>query len=204
MTSTIKAIIFDFGGVLLDWNPHNLYQAYFPDQPQAIDEFLEEVDFYAWNAKQDQGRSFAEGVAELSAKFPHRAELIQAFADNWGDSIKGEIAGTVKILYELKAKGYPLYGLSNWSQETFPLVRDEYPFFDEIDKIIISGEVNLIKPEPEIYHLLLSKIAYRAEECVFIDDSLVNVETARGLGIRAIHFKSPEKLGMVLAEYAVL
>ena len=203
MTSAIKAIIFDFGGVLLDWNPHNLYQAYFPDQPQAIDEFLEEIDFYAWNATLDQGHSFAEGVAELSAKFPHRAELIQAFADNWGDSIKGEITGTVKILYELKAMGYPLYGLSNWSLETYPVIKD-YPFIKEFDEVILSGKVGLIKPDPAIYHLLLSKIAYRAEECVFIDDSLVNVEAARDLGMMAIHFKSPEGLKRLLGECGVL
>ena len=200
---SIKAIIFDFGGVLFDWNPHNLYRAYFPDQPEAIDEFLEEIDFYAWNAKQDQGRSFAEGVAELSAKFPHRTELIRAYADNWGDSIKGEIAGTVEILYELKAKGYPLYGLSNWSLETYAHIKD-YPFLKEFDEIILSGEVGLIKPDPAIYRLLLSKIEYSAEECVFIDDSLVNVETARDLGFQAIWFADPEKLKRVLRKYGIL
>ncbi len=202
MTSTIKAIVFDFGGVLLDWNPHNLYQSYFPNQPQAIDEFLEEIDFYAWNAKQDQGRSFAEGVAELSAKFPHRAELIQAYADKWEKSIAGEIAGTVKILYELKAMGYPLYGLSNWSLETYAVIKD-YPFIKEFDEVILSGKVGLIKPDPAIYHLLLSKIAYSADECIFIDDSLVNVEAARDLGMRAIHFKSPEELERTLKEHEV-
>lgn len=200
----IKAVIFDFGGVLIDWNPHNLYNAYFPNQPHAIDEFLEEIDFYAWNAKQDQGRSFAEGVAELSAKFPHRAELIQAYADHWENTITGEIAGTVEIFYELKAKGYPLYGLSNWSPETFPLIKDEYPFLNEFDEVVLSGDVGLVKPNPEIYRLLLSKIEYSADECVFVDDSPVNVETARDLGMRAVHFRSPEKLERILKEYEVL
>ena len=203
MKPSIKAIVFDFGGVLLDWNPHNLYRAYFPDQPQALEDFLNEVDFYAWNAEQDRGRSFADGVAELSAKFPHRAELIKAFAANWEESVIGEIAGTVAILYKLRAIGYPLYGLSNWSSETFPLVRNKYAFFDEFDEIVFSGEVNLIKPEPEIYHLLLSKIAYQASECLFIDDSQANIDTAKALGFQAVLFESPEGLERMLGECGV-
>ena len=204
MKNTIKAIIFDFGGVLVDWNPRNLYNAYFPDQAQALEDFLAEVDFYTWNAQQDKGRSFAEGVAELTEKFPHRTDLIQAYAEHWADSITGDIAGTVEILYRLKAKGYPLYGLSNWSAETFPLVRNEYPFFDEFDEIIISGEVNLNKPEPEIYNLLLSKIAYSAAECLFIDDSQANVDAAKALGFQALRFETPEVLERALKEYGVL
>ena len=203
MKPTVKAIIFDFGGVLLDWDPRHLYNAYFPDQPQALEDFLNEVDFYAWNAEQDKGRSFAAGVDALSAKFPHRAELIEAFATNWEQSITGEISGTVEILYRLKAKGIPLYGLSNWSPETFPLVRNKYSFFDEFDEIVFSGEVNLIKPEPEIYHLLLSKIPYQASECLFIDDSQANIDTARALGFYGICFESPEGVARVLGEYGL-
>ncbi len=204
MKPFIKAIIFDFGGVLLDWNPHNLYRSYFPDDPQALDDFLGEIGFYAWNAEQDRGRSFADGVAELSEKFPHHAHLIEAYAEHWIDSITGEITGTVEILYKLKAKGYPLFGLSNWSAETFPLVRNEYSFFDELDDIVYSGEVKLIKPEPEIYHLLLSKIKYSASECLFIDDSQVNVDAAKALGFEAVHFVSSKNLNSVLKRHGVL
>ena len=203
MIPTIKAIIFDFGGVLLDWDPHNLYRAYFPNQPKALDDFLEEIDFYAWNARQDRGRSFAEGVAELSAKFPHRTELIRAYAENWKNSITGEIAGTVEILYELKEKGYSLYGLSNWSLETFQYIKD-CPFLKEFDETILSGEVGLVKPNPEIYRLLLNKIEYSANECLFIDDSQINIDTARDLGFYAIHFESPEGLRRELREYGVV
>ncbi len=130
MKNSIKAIVFDFGGVLLDWSPHNIYKSYFPDDAQGLEEFLHEVDFYTWNAEQDRGRSFAEGVAILSEKFPHRAALIKIYADEWERSITGEIRGTVEILYRLKEKGYPLFGLSNWSAETFPLMLAEYSFFD--------------------------------------------------------------------------
>ena len=143
MGSSIKAIIFDFGGVLLEWDPRNLYQRYFPDHPQAMDDFLDEIDFYDWNSQQDKGRTFADGIAELSAQFPQHAHLIQAYYDHWEDSITGAIPGTVEILHRLKRIGYPLYGLSNWSAETYPRAKAKYPFFDWFDKVILSGEVKL-------------------------------------------------------------
>ena len=204
MTSSIKAIIFDFGGVLVDWDPRNLYNTYFPEQPQALDDFLNEVDFYAWNALQDKGRSFADGVEELSEKFPHRATLIAAYAEHWKKTITGEITASVKILYNLKEKGYPLYGLSNWSAETFPLVKDEYLFFSEFDEIVLSGQINLIKPDPEIYNYLLNRIKYTASECLFIDDSQSNITAAKSLGFCTVHFQSPEQLEKYLKKHQIL
>jgi len=203
MPSQIKAVIFDFGGVLIDWSPYNLYQAYLPDKA-SIDAFFEEIDFYHWNAQQDRGRSFAEGLAELSVKFPHRAALIAAYADHWVDSIMGEISETVAIFYRLKARGYPLYGLSNWSEETFSLISDDYDFLNELDEIVLSGKVKMIKPEPEIFHYLLERIPETAEECLFIDDSLSNVEAAQKLGFQTVHFKSADGLEEKLKEYHLL
>jgi 2-haloacid dehalogenase len=194
MNSPIKAIVFDFGGVLLDWNPRNLYQRFFPDQPQAIEDFLTEIHFHEWNAQQDKGRPFAEGIAELSTQFPQYAYLIQAYYDHWEDSIIGSISGTVDILCKLKQKDYPLYGLSNWSAETFPRARKDYPFFDWFDDIFLSGEVKLNKPDPAIFNLLLSKTGYSAPECILIDDSQANIDTAKGLGFVTIRFTSPENL----------
>ncbi len=203
MPSSIKAIIFDFGGVLIDWSPYNLYQDYFPDKA-AIDAFLEEVDFYNWNALQDKGRPFAEAVAIQSEKFPHRADLIKAYADNWINSITGMNVGTVDLLYRLKGKGYPVYGLSNWSAETFPLVRDEFTFLKDLDEVVLSGAVKMIKPEPEIYRLLLSRIPENADECLFIDDSLANIEAAQRLGFQTAHFKSADGLEKVLKDNQLL
>jgi 2-haloacid dehalogenase len=194
MKSPIQAIIFDFGGVLLDWNPRNLYQRYFPDQPQAMEAFLAEIRFNEWNAQQDKGRPFAEGIADLSAQFPHYAHLIQAYYDNWEDSITGAINGTVDILDRLKQDGRPLYGLSNWSAETFPRVRHDYPFFDWFDDILLSGDVRLNKPDPAIFNLLLNKIGYSAPECILIDDSQSNIDTAKKLGFATVHFASPDHL----------
>jgi len=204
MQASIKAIIFDFGGVLLDWNPHNLYRRFFPDQPQAIDEFLTEINFYEWNAQQDKGRTFAEGIRVQSHKFPQHAHLIQAYFDHWEDSVSGPIPGTVDILKKVKEKNYPLYGLSNWSIETFPLVRNKYPFFDWFDDIIISGEVGLIKPDPAIFNLLLNKTGYSATECVLIDDSRSNIDSAKKLGFVAIHFTTPDNLKSDLQRLKVL
>ena len=194
MKSTIKAIIFDFGGVLLDWNPHYLYQRYFPDQPKAIDQFLAEINFYEWNAQQDKGRSFAEGIAELSKQFPQHAHLIQTYFDRWEESISGPINGSVDILRRLKQKGYPVYGLSNWSAETYPRARLKYPFFQWFDDVILSGAVKLNKPDPAIFKLLLYKVGYPASECLLIDDSQPNIDTANKLGLATIHFRSPEQL----------
>lgn len=193
MHSQIKAIIFDIGGVLLEWDPRPVYRRYFPDQ-QAIDDFLAEIDFFAWNSHQDKGRTFAEGIALHSEKFPQHARLIQAYFKHYEDSITGAITGTVDILKALKGKGYPLFCLSNWSAETFPRVRPKYPFFDLFDDIILSGEVKLNKPDPSIFNLLLNKIGYSAPECLLIDDSKPNIDSAKKLGIATIHFSSPKKL----------
>jgi 2-haloacid dehalogenase len=203
MTVPIQAIIFDFGGVLLEWDPHALYRNFF-EQPQQIDQFLAEVDFAAWNAEQDRGRPFAEGIAELSGQFPHRAQLIRAYYDRWEDSIVGPISGSVAILRRLKQAGYPLYALSNWSAETFPRVSKEYAFFDLLDDIILSGDVKMIKPDPAIFKLLLNRIGYPAHSCLLIDDSQPNIITAKLLGFNTIHFQSPPQLESELQRYHLL
>jgi len=194
MTSQIKAVVFDFGGVLIGWNPRNLYTRYFPDEPQAMEDFLAEISFMEWNAQQDKGRPFAEAVAQLSAQFPHHAHLISAYQENWKESITGSIDGTVELLRLLKKKGYSLYGLSNWGTETFAMIRHEFDFLNLFDEIILSGEVKLIKPEPEIFELFLQKIGKTADQCLFIDDSEPNIITARKLGFDTVHFESPEHL----------
>ncbi len=193
MNSSIKAIVFDFGGVLLKWDPHKLYRRFF-DQPGQIDQFLAEINFSSWNAEQDRGRPFAEGVAVLSSQFPQYAHLIRAYYEHWEDSIVGPIPGTVDILNELKQAGYSLYGLSNWSIETYPRIQCKYDFFSVFDGTILSGNVKLIKPDPAIFNLTLKKINRTATECLLIDDSEANINTAKQIGFVTILFKSPEQL----------
>lgn len=204
MSQTIKAILFDFGNVLLEWNPRYVYRRYFPDDDEAMESFLREVNFMEWNAQQDKGRTFAEGVAILAQQFPQYSDLIQAYHDHWSDSIGEHLDGTVKILKRLKGAGYPLYGLSNWSAETFPIARRKYDFFELLDDIIISGEVGSIKPEPEIFEIALRRIGKPAGECLFIDDSLANIEQARKMGFVTIHFQSSEQLEQKLQKLGLL
>ena len=192
--SNITTIIFDFGNVLIEWNPRYVYQNYFPNDPEGMENFLNEVDFMGWNSHQDKGRTFKEGVADLSTQFPHYSHLIQAYYDNWKDSIGVAYWDTVEIMKQLKQKGYPLYGLSNWSAETFPYARAKYDFFELLDDMVISGYVGHVKPEPDIYHVLLEKVGKPAQECLFIDDSLANIQQAQRIGFQTIHFQSAEQL----------
>jgi 2-haloacid dehalogenase len=204
MTSPIKAIIFDFGNVLLEWNPRYVYQRYFPNDPEGMEQFFQEVNFAEWNLQQDKGRPFAEGVAILSEKFPHYAQLIQAYHDNWTDSIGAAYSGTIEIMKQLKKAGYPLYGLSNWSAETFPFAREKYDFFDLFDDFVISGDVGHVKPDPEIFQIMLEKIGRPAGECLFIDDALTNIRQAQKMGFATVHCQSPEHLAVVLHELNIL
>jgi 2-haloacid dehalogenase len=204
MTHNIQAIIFDFGNVLLEWNPRHVYRRYFPNDEAAMEQFLLEVNFMEWNAQQDKGRTFKEGIAELSLEFPQYSDLIQAYHDNWRDSIGDSLEGTVEIMKRLKQAGYSLYGLSNWSAETFPLVRDKFLFFGLLDDIILSGEVGKIKPDPEIYEIALERIGRPASECLFIDDALANIQQAQKMGFAAILFQSPEQLESELISLKLL
>lgn len=204
MTINIKAIVFDYGNVLIDWNPRNVYKRFFPNNPEGMEQFLQEIRFMEWNAQQDKGRPFEEGVVILSQQFPQYADLIRAYHENWSDSIGEIYAGTVEILKQLKQAGYPLYGFSNWSAETFPLVRAKHDFFDLFDDMVISGAVGFVKPEPEIYQILLAKIGRPAQECLFIDDSLPNINQANKIGFATIHFQSPPQLEKELKQRGLL
>jgi 2-haloacid dehalogenase len=200
----LHAIVFDFGGVLLDWNPRHLYLKLFNGDAIATERFLNETGFAAWNLELDRGRSFADGVAELSRRFPQYADLIKAFDLRWEESILGPIQTTVNIMQNLKQAGYSVYGLSNLSKEKYLLVRSRYTFLDQLDDVVISGEVKMIKPDPRIYHLLLERIQRTAAECVFIDDSEENAGMACQLGFHSIQYKSSDQLQAELKRLGLL
>jgi 2-haloacid dehalogenase len=186
-------VVFDFGGVLIDWDPRRAYRHLLPSDA-AIEEFLATVCTPAWNYKQDAGRSIAEAEAELIAKFPDKERLIRAYYEGHEVSISGAIEGTVDILETLHEKGTPLYGLTNWSAETFSRTRPRFAFLERFRHIAVSGELKLAKPDPAIYRHLLGIIGAPAETCVFVDDSAKNVAAAQDVGMRALRFESPEKL----------
>lgn len=197
----IKAIIFDLGAVLIDWHPKHLYKKIFSDEAD-IDYFLENVCTSAWNEEQDGGRSLKEATEVLVAEFPDQEEYIRAYYGRWEEMLAGAIDGTVNIFKRLKDSGkYKIYALSNWSAETYPIAVNRFEFLNWFDGVVVSGAEKLRKPFPEFYQLLLDRYNLKAEEALFIDDNLRNVEAARDLGIESIHFQSPEQLEKELASY---
>jgi 2-haloacid dehalogenase len=203
MDNLKPVIVFDFGGVLMDWSPYYLYRKILADD-QEIERFLKDVDFYVWNQEHDRGRSVADGAAELASRFPQYRDLILAYDERYLESVGGAIQPSIDILHALKNAGYPLYGLSNWPTEKFALVRPIYPFFEWFDDIIISGEVGLIKPDKPIFELLLERIGCPAGDCLYIDDHERNIKTAQDLGFQTIHFQSPPQFVVELHQLGIL
>ncbi|REE01604.1 HAD family hydrolase [Marinoscillum furvescens] len=199
----IKTIVFDLGGVLIDWDPRNLYRQLFDDEKE-MESFLKDICHLQWNAQMDAGRSFQEAVDELSDQYPHYREEIQAYWHRWLEMIPGQIDGTVALLNQIAQKDYQLLALTNWSAETLPLVMPDYPFFDHFEGIVVSGEEKLVKPDPKFYQVLLDRYQVKAEEALFIDDNADNIAAAAELGFPTIHFKNPEELAQRLQNLGIL
>jgi 2-haloacid dehalogenase len=204
-TSTQRRIVvFDIGGVLLNWNPRHLYRKLFPGDEAAMEDFLTNVCTVEWNERQDAGRTFAEAHAELIPKHPDKTHLIEAFGKRFDEMIDGPIEGTVDILAELKRSGVPRYALTNWSAETFPPAQARYDFLSWFDGIVVSGEEGVIKPDARIFRILLERFRIVPGEAVFVDDNPANAAAAQALGIHGIHFRSPELLRFELETLGIL
>ena len=188
----IKNIIFDFGGVLVDWNPHHLYDSYFGDVDSA-EWFLKNICTMDWNIQMDVGKPFQQGVEEKIAEYPKWEQEIKLYSDRWIDMMGDTIPHMYDWILQLKEEGYAVYGLTNWSIETFPLVKDKYAIFKLMDGIVMSGEEKVTKPDPKIYNILLDRYQLLPDECVFFDDNINNVIAARNIGIHAIQFQSMEQ-----------
>jgi 2-haloacid dehalogenase len=198
----IENIIFDFGGVLVDWNPRYLYRNYFESENE-MEHFLRSVCTEEWNLEQDRGRSLAEGTRLLQQKFPNFHSMIQLFYDEWEKMLPGNIPETVSLLYKLKTR-YNIYGLTNWSAETIPIAYGRFPFFREFNGIVVSGEEKMVKPDSRIFHLLLNRYNLKAANSVFIDDNLKNVKAAEEIGMIAIHYQNSSQLESELISFNVL
>jgi 2-haloacid dehalogenase len=198
-----RVVVFDLGGVLLQWDPRHLYRKLFADE-RAMEAFLAEVCTVEWNERQDAGRAFADAVADLMPRHEDKRELIEAFGRRFGEMIPGAIDGTVAILGELERRGTPLYALTNWSSETFPPQRARFPFLASFDGIVVSGDEGVIKPDPRIFGILLDRYRIDAREAVFIDDNPANARAATALGLHGIHFRSPEALRRELVALGLL
>lgn len=198
-----SVVIFDLGGVLLEWNPRHLYRKLFADEA-AMEEFLATVCTTEWNERQDAGRTFADGVAELMPRHADKRALIEAFGARFGEMIPGAIEGSVAVLGELKERGVPVYGISNWSAETFPPQRERFAFLGWLDGLVISGEEGVIKPDPRIFRILLERYAIAPASAVFVDDVAKNAAAAAALGLHGIHFRSPQQLRAELVAVGLL
>ncbi len=198
-----KTIVFDLGGVLIDWKPSHLYEKIFSDLDE-MGYFLKEVCSPDWNSHMDVDKSFLDGIDELVPKFPQYEEQIRAYYLRWEEMIVGEFPGTVKILRELKEAGFPLAALSNWSSETFPRVKDQYEFLSWFNPLVISGYIGYKKPDPEPFQILLHELNLNAGDCIFIDDMEDNIQEARRQGFEAIQFSSPEQLRADLVDLGLI
>jgi len=199
----IKTVVFDLGGVLIDWDPRHLYRKLIPEEA-AMERFLDEVCNDAWNVRQDAGRTIDEAVAERVTLYPDHTPLIEAYYDRWLEMVPGAIDGTVEILAELKALGTPLYALTNFSRETFPLATERFEFFGWFEGVVVSGRVGVIKPDRRIYDLLFTTFDIAPSTALFIDDRQDNVDGAKAAGMDAVRFSSPERLRADLRERGIL
>lgn len=201
--SNIKNIIFDFGGVLMDWNPRYYFRTYFNDD-EKMEFFLKNIAEDEWNAEQDRGRSLQDGTSLQVEKFPDWEKELTAYYDNWTTMLKADIPKNVEVLRELAETDYELFGLTNWSAETFPYALQNYDFFELFKgKIVVSGEEKMIKPDPEIWKVLLKRYNIKAEESVFIDDNKKNIEVAASLGFLTVHIQDETDLKKELQNLGV-
>ena len=196
-------VVFDIGNVLVHWEPRALYRKIFATEAE-VDWFIANVCNSAWNLEQDRGRSFAAAVREATARFPEHAEAIAAYDLRWHETVLGPIDGTVEILEDLRQRGTPLYAITNFNQDKFRETLERFAFLGVFRDIVVSGDERILKPDPAIYRLLLDRNGLAASSCVFIDDSGKNVRGAEAVGMKAIHFTTPDALRTELAGMGLL
>jgi HAD superfamily hydrolase (TIGR01509 family) len=199
----VTTVVFDFGGVLLEWNPRYLYRKIFADEAE-MEWFLANVCTSDWNFAQDQGRPWPEAEAEAIARHPKYAGEIRAFRARWHEMVPHAIQGTVDVLEELAARGVPLYAITNFAADTCAECRNKFAFFRHFRGIIVSGEIGILKPDAAIYQRLASDYGLDLTTCLFIDDVPKNVDGAHATGMQAIRFESPAKLSADLIALSVL
>jgi len=204
MVPNRSVAVFDLGGVLIEWNPRYLYRKLFNGDDAAMEHFLANICTPSWNSQQDAGRPFAEACAALKLEHPAHAELIDAWIQRQEEMVPGPISGTVDILAELRAREVPLYALSNWSAETFPLSQKRFEFLQWFQGIVLSGEVRLVKPDPRIFQHFFETHAIDPADAVYIDDLKANVEAAAAFGMHGIVFTDPPALRSELVKLGLL
>jgi 2-haloacid dehalogenase len=193
MNSKFDTVVFDFGGVLIDWNARYLYRKVFEDE-QEMEWFLNHVCTVEWNMLQDKGFQFSETIPRLQKQYPEYSDQIKMYQSRWPEMVGGEISESIKILQEIQAKSIPVYGLTNWGSETFPIVFEQFEFLRRLKGIVVSGNEKMVKPDRGLFQILISRFALNPVSCIFIDDNINNIESAKEIGFKTIHFVSPENL----------
>lgn len=198
----LQNIVFDFGGVLIDWDPIYLYKDIFETE-EELSFFLENVCRYDWNVLQDAGRPIAEATLLLQKDHPEYSKEIAYYYGRWEEMLGGTIDENVKLIKPLKEK-YKIYGLTNWSSETLPLAMERYSFFKDLDGIVVSGDEKIIKPDPKIYEVLLNRYDLDAKASLFIDDNTDNIKAAEKMGFKTVHFTVEVNLEELLKSEKIL
>ncbi|MFJ4345460.1 HAD family hydrolase [Pseudomonas sp. NPDC089401] len=199
----IDTVVFDLGGVLVDWNPRYLFRKLFVNDEAAMETFLADVCNSAWNERQDRGRTWAEAIEVAIAEHPGHAPHIRAYRERWVEMLGGAMDDTVQVLDELHGAGVRLIALTNWSAETFPYARERFEFLKRFEGVLVSGEENLMKPEPEIFQLLFSRYGLTPARTLFIDDVQKNVDAAIGEGMQAVRFSDAVQLRRALVRHGL-
>jgi 2-haloacid dehalogenase len=195
----IDTVVFDLGGVLINWDPRVAFHDTLPDH--EVDPFLAEIDFYTLNRGIDAGRALADVESEVDRLFPHRAGVLAAYHRNFPRTLTGEIPGTADVLRELDAAGLRLLALTNWSGQTFPHARELFPVLGLFEGIVVSGDERVIKPDRRIFEVLFERYDVEPSRAAYIDDSAANVAAAGELGLHAVQFVD---VGRLRAELAAL
>ena len=189
----MQNIIFDFGNVLVQWHPELIYGEYFGDEAKAW-WFLRHVADMDFRQRIDAGESMASCIAEKKAQYPEHSEAIELYRTKWREMLTDEVPGMREVVNDIKSKGYEIYGLTNWSMETFPEAREHFGILQMIDRYVVSGAEGYVKPDPRLFQILIDRYNLKAEECIFIDDNPDNVAAARKMGIKGIVFTGAEEL----------
>jgi len=189
----MEAVVFDLGKVLLDWSPRYYYERFFADEP-ALERFLAEAVSLEWIHETDRGKPMDQAIAERQGLFPEHADLLARWKQGWPEMLRGEIAGTVAVLEELRSRGQRLYALTNFSAETFPIAQRRSPSLRLFADAVVSGEIGLVKPDPRIFALAIERCQLSPGRTAYVDDMPVNVDAGRAAGLRALHFTTPDRL----------
>ena len=201
----VNNIIFDLGGVLIDWNPEYVYLDAFKGNREKMEKFFDEVCTFDWNENQDAGYPLANATEDRIALFPEQADLIRMYYGRWEEMLRGSISGTVSILKKLvNNNNYKVFALTNWSAETFPIALKRFDFLHWFEGIVVSGTERTRKPFPEIYETTLERYNLKASESIFIDDNERNIVAANLLGIQTIKFLNSDQLERDLKEKEIL